>query len=103
MSDLGRGRIVLAALALAAALALPACSRQAGEGVGRGTVLSVDAAAGLVTIDHGDIPGLMEGMTMTFEVADPALLSGVASGQEVEFRVRHEEGRYVVQEIAAKP
>jgi Cu/Ag efflux protein CusF len=92
-----------AALAFGAALALGACSGSGDEGVGRGTVLAVDAAAGLVTIDHGDIPGLMKGMTMTFEVADPALLSGVASGQQVEFRVRHEEGRYVVQEIAAKP
>lgn len=93
----------LAALALAAALALSACSQEAEEGVGRGTVLAVDAAAGRVTLDHGDIPGLMKGMTMTFEVADPAMLSGLAKGEQVEFRVRHENGRYVVLEISAEP
>jgi len=93
----------LAALALAVALALPACGQQADEGVGRGTVLAVDAAAGLVTLEHGDIPGLMKEMTMVFEVADPALLSAIEAGQQVEFRVRHEDGRYVVHEIAARP
>jgi Cu/Ag efflux protein CusF len=93
----------LVALALAAAVAVSGCSRQAEEGVGSGIVLAVDAAAGLVTLDHGDIPGLMTGMSMTFEVADPAMLSGLAGGEQVEFRVRHEGGRYVVQEIRVKP
>jgi Cu/Ag efflux protein CusF len=103
MSNRNRSHLALAALALASALALAACSRHADEGVGHGTVLAVDAAAGLVTIDHGDIPGLMKGMTMTFEVADPALLSGIEGGQEVAFRAAHEDGRYVVHELRAKP
>ena len=51
-----------------------------------------------MTLDHEDIPGLMKGMTMTFH-ADPSLLGGVAAGQEVDFRVREEGGRYVVTRI----
>jgi Cu/Ag efflux protein CusF len=62
-------------------------------------VESVDAAGGQVTIDHGEIPGLMGAMTMTFEVADAAMLQGMEPGTPVRFSVRHENGRYVVTRI----
>jgi Cu/Ag efflux protein CusF len=63
-------------------------------------VRGVDAARGEITIDHGEIPGLMAAMTMSFAVDDPALLEGVAVGTEVDFRVREEGGRYTVTELA---
>jgi Cu/Ag efflux protein CusF len=65
-------------------------------------VVSVDPAQGEITLEHGDIPGLMKGMTMTFH-AEPALLAGVVTGQEVDFRARPEAGRYLVTAIEARP
>jgi len=64
-----------------------------------GTVKIVDVAAGTVTIDHEDIPGLMMGMAMKFTVTDPKVLSGIEPGQVVDFRVRNEGDRYLVTEI----
>ncbi|CAG0982514.1 hypothetical protein MYXO_01937 [Myxococcaceae bacterium] len=66
---------------------------------GHGVVKEVDAAAGTVTIDHDEIPGLMMGMTMAFSVSDPKLLDGIAPKQVVDFQLRDENGRYVVTEI----
>ena len=87
----------LSTLLIVLALVLAGCGG-ASDHPGHGVVVSVDAAKGEVTLDHEDIPGLMKGMTMTFQ-ADPSLLGGVAAGQEVDFRVREEGGRYVVTRI----
>lgn len=46
-----------------------------------------------------DIPGLMKTMTMTFAVADRAILEDVSSGQPIDFRLEKEGGRYVITEI----
>jgi Cu/Ag efflux protein CusF len=87
-----------AILAGFAALALAACG--AGEKPeghqAQGVVESVDAAARQVTIDHGEIPGLMGAMTMTFDVADAALLQGIEAGTPVKFSVVYENGTYRV-------
>jgi Cu/Ag efflux protein CusF len=73
-------------------------------GEGHGTVRGVDAARGQVTIEHGDIPGVMKAMTMTFHAESPALLEGLAPGQAVDFHVREEAGgRYVLTRIAPSP
>ena len=34
---------------------------------------------GEITLDHGDIPGVMDAMKMDFAVADPTLLDGLAA------------------------
>jgi Cu/Ag efflux protein CusF len=86
---------------LAASLWATGCSSDA-QGPVHGNVVAVDASRGEVTLDHEEIPGLMMAMTMTYP-ADPALLAGIAAGQEVDFRVREEApGRYVVTEIAPR-
>ena len=51
----------------------------------KGTVEAVVADPGHVVIDHEDIPGLMPGMTMSFDVPNPAVLGKLRVGQEVEF------------------
>lgn len=51
----------------------------------KGTVETVVADQNHVVIDHEDIPGLMPGMTMSFDVPNPAVLSKMREGQEVEF------------------
>jgi protein SCO1/2 len=48
-----------------------------------GQVLAVHADRGEITIRHGDIEGLMPAMTMSFPVADPALLEGRQPGDLV--------------------
>ena len=49
----------------------------------RGTVVSVDRPRSIVLIDHEAIPGVMPAMTMPYEVADAALLDGLAAGDRV--------------------
>jgi protein SCO1/2 len=73
---------------LAAALAasgLVACSRPepARQYVLQGQVLAVHPDRQQVTIKHADIVNYMPGMTMSFDVARPALLEGLAPGDLV--------------------
>lgn len=47
-------------------------------------VVKADAASGMVTLKHEDIPNLdMPGMTMEFAVANKKLLKGVKAGDKV--------------------
>jgi protein SCO1/2 len=48
-----------------------------------GQIVAVDPDAGTLTISHGDIDGLMPGMTMPFKVADPGLMANKAPGDLV--------------------
>ena len=50
-----------------------------------GTVVRVEAARRSITIDHDEIPGFMEPMTMPFDVRDPAILAGLEKGTRVRF------------------
>jgi Cu/Ag efflux protein CusF len=49
-----------------------------------GTVQSVDAGAARLLIQHGDIPGLMGAMTMSYDAGQHENLSKVAAGDEIE-------------------
>ena len=97
-------RTTVASLLLAAGIALGACGGEPQDTVAsaRGTVRAVDPARAQVTIRHGDVPGMMRAMTMTFEVADPALLEGVGAGDEVDFDLRYAEGVYTVTALARR-
>jgi Cu/Ag efflux protein CusF len=48
-----------------------------------GEVISVDAAHKMVTIKHGEIPGLMPAMTMGYQVAEPKQLEDLRPGDTV--------------------
>jgi Cu(I)/Ag(I) efflux system protein CusF len=91
-------RRIATALVLAFALATSACGggSSTAQGTGQGTVAGVDAGKGEITIDHGAIPGVMGAMTMTFTVADKAILANVAPGAKVEFDVKQEGSDYIV-------
>jgi Cu/Ag efflux protein CusF len=54
---------------------------------GVGVVTSVDAPAGVVTIDHKAIPGLMGAMKMAYTVSPKSLAGGVKEGDRVVFEV----------------
>jgi Cu/Ag efflux protein CusF len=49
-----------------------------------------------IFIDHGDIPGLMEAMTMAFEPEDPNMLKGLAPGDPVRFTVQKKGERLIL-------
>jgi Cu/Ag efflux protein CusF len=90
-------RSLRSALVVAIALSLAACKAEhIATGTGQGTVAAVDAAKHEITLDHGEIPGQMAAMTMTFSVSDPKLLAGVAPGAKVEFDVEVRDGAHVV-------
>lgn len=65
-----------------------------------GTVVSVEGE--LVLIDHEDIPGFMDAMTMTFRVTDPALLEGIEEGSRVRFRVVVDGAVYSIDHIEVR-
>lgn len=46
-------------------------------------VISVDEPKGLITLKHGEIPGLMPAMTMSYAVADPLELPKVHPGDKI--------------------
>lgn len=88
------------AAALALGMGLAACSPSAPrEYVGHGEAVEVDATARTVTLEHGDIPDLMKGMTMTFDVAPSVDLATLAPGTEVDFRLSDADGGLTVVEI----
>jgi Cu/Ag efflux protein CusF len=96
-----RAAVVVVALVLASAGCGGGAEVQ--KGSGEGTVVAVDAARGEIALDHGEIPGVMGAMTMSFSVSDPKLLEGVAPGQSVSFDVEHAGGKYLVTGIRPKP
>ena len=65
-----------------------------------GTIVSVEG--GHVLIDHGNIEGFMDAMTMTFPVTDVSLLEGLKKGTRVTFRVVVDGASYEIDRIEAK-
>jgi protein SCO1/2 len=49
----------------------------------QGEVISADAAKKLLTVKHGDIPGLMPAMTMTYQVAEPKQIETLQPGDQI--------------------
>ena len=85
---------------LVLAVSLTACSKSSPDhGTGTGTVASVDAVKGEITLDHGDIPGIMGPMTMTYAVPDKKILAGVTPGAKVAFDMEVVKGDYRVTAI----
>ena len=65
-----------------------------------GEVRKVDKDAKKITIKHGEIKNLeMPGMTMVFQVKDPALLDKVKAGDKVKFTAEQMGGAIVVTDI----
>ncbi|MEO6280179.1 copper-binding protein [Roseateles sp.] len=67
-----------------------------------GEIKKVDKDNKKLTIKHGDIKSLdMPGMTMVFQVKDPAMLEQVKTGDKIRFKVEKANGAMVVTEIQA--
>ena len=65
-----------------------------------GEVRRVDKDAKKLTIRHGPIANLdMPGMTMVFQVRDPAMLEQVKTGDKIRFSADKVDGAYTVTHI----
>lgn len=85
------------ALALGLALALPAMAQTTD-----GEVRKIDKGTKKITLKHGEIKNLdMPGMTMVFQVKDPAFLDKVKEGDKVRFTADKVGGAYTVTSIEA--
>ena len=65
-----------------------------------GEIRKVDVDTKKITIKHGEIKNLdMPGMTMVFQVKDPAMLDKVKAGDKVRFKAEKAGGAIVVTDI----
>jgi Cu(I)/Ag(I) efflux system periplasmic protein CusF len=65
-----------------------------------GEIRKVDKETKKITIKHGEIKNLdMPGMTMVFQVKDPAMLDAVKAGDKIRFKAESAGGAIVVTEI----
>ena len=65
-----------------------------------GEVVKIEADRGRITLKHEAIPNLeMDGMTMVFRVADPAMLTQVREGERVRFEASRVNGNITVTRI----
>ena len=65
-----------------------------------GEIRKVDKDTKKITIKHGEIKNLdMPGMTMLFQVKDPAMLDTVKAGDKVKFKAEKAASGFVVTEI----
>ena len=80
-------------------LGLATVSSAQDEASARGEVRRLDVAKGTITIKHGAITDLnLPAMTLVYE-ADSVLLQGIEPGDQVRFKVRHENNTYKVIEL----
>ena len=73
---------------------------QASADMAEGEIRKVDLDNKKITIKHGEIKNLdMPGMTMVFQVKDPALLEKAKAGDKIRFKAEKAGGALVVTEI----
>lgn len=66
-----------------------------------GEVKKIDQSSGSITLKHGPAPslGIKEGMTMVYEVSDPALLKQIKVGDTVKFEAESGDAGFTVTKI----
>jgi len=67
------------------------------EGVG--VIVSMDQENGYITINHGEITGLMAAMTMPFSIADTTILQGFQKDNKINFTLEVTGSKYIVTKI----
>jgi protein SCO1/2 len=66
----------------------------------QGEVISADGAKKLLTVKHGDIPGLMPAMTMTYQVVEPKQMETLQPGDKITADLVVSENRGRLEKIA---
>jgi protein SCO1 len=91
-------------LLLCAAFSIGCQSKPAKRYVILGEVISAAPEKKLITVKHGDIPGLMPAMTMTYQVADPHQIETLQPGDKIsaDLVVSEDVGRLEKIELASK-
>jgi Cu/Ag efflux protein CusF len=65
--------------------------------VGEGEVIATVPNASQIVVEHGEIKGFMDAMTMGYRIDPPALLAGLKPGDQVRFTI--DVGRRAIIEI----
>lgn len=55
--------------------------------VGEGKVIAIVPSSGQLVVDHGEIKGFMEAMTMGYRIDPPSLLEGLQAGDTIRFTI----------------
>jgi Cu/Ag efflux protein CusF len=55
--------------------------------VGEGEVIATMPKAGQIVLEHAEIAGFMEAMTMGYRIDPPSLLEGLAQGNRIRFTI----------------
>ena len=55
--------------------------------MGHGKVIATVPSANQIVVNHGEIKGFMEAMTMGYQVDPPSLLEGLKQGDKVRFTI----------------
>ncbi len=72
------------------------------SGQGRGIVRAIDTGARTITLDHGNVPNVMDAMTMEYYCDQPQTLRELKIGDSVAFTLQDRgEGNFVVSAITA--
>jgi len=66
--------------------------RQSQEGasqtvVGEGEIVAMVPNSGQIVLEHGEIKGFMEAMTMGYRIESPSLVAGLKPGDTVRFTI----------------
>jgi len=71
-------------------------------GQGRGIIRAIDTGARTITLDHGNVPNVMDAMTMEYYCEPADALRELKVGDSVAFTLQDRgEGNFVVSAIAA--
>ena len=102
-SDIPSGRLVSPATAAPreAPGSGPTGTKGAPTAVGEGEVVSTVPNTSQIVVDHGEIKGFMEAMTMGYRVDPASLLTGLKPGDRVRFTIAV--GRRAIVEIEKLP
>jgi Cu/Ag efflux protein CusF len=55
--------------------------------VGEGKVIAVVPSSSQIVVDHKEIPGFMDAMTMGYRIEPPSLLESVKAGDRIRFTI----------------
>ena len=100
LSALAASTFFTLAHAQTAAPALPGAMQMSAAAMTDGEVRKIDKENKKITLKHGEIKNLeMPGMTMVFQVKDPAMLDTVKLGDKIMFKAEKSDGTVVVTEI----
>jgi protein SCO1/2 len=68
-----------------------------------GEVISVEPPRGTVTVKHGEIPGLMSAMTMSYVASDPKQLDSLHPGDKISADLVVSDSKGRLEKIALLP